>query len=820
MVRISYRDPRVYREPSIQGLQAIDCSTDILYTSVVEKYDSPPCEVITAGSVVDLFGGFEHIKRYRQHGTWEALPRWSVQIQSRTSAYPAYPQEVLYVAQAKSVPQVPDTYSVEVMDENGTQSFPDPGQTGYYNTSFPASNSLDPYSSLEHSMENWTLSLTAKDIRLQPPFFVLPKGVRPNQDIDPSVDKFKMFLLCNHPRAEHDSIPHQTGVSGIDIKRPAEFLEKYKATLLWSLQAVKGNLQDMSGRPGVEIAESFLTATQLQSDLELSSVENVEPLVDKMIALLQRLRPQESLEGTLGQRSSKDRPLLSSHDVAVLPSYLESHPNVPQVEMLRHGLFFDCDANGREQWVCSSCYQLLHPLHSTEYVMVHVGDLGEYDSQMGRIVLRPQNREELKRLCRLDVTKTGCLTELTVDMDRDPPQEDLESIHQLAAKLNLTSLTITTTNLTEPENTGDGLLPYSASSDEPQEAQLAMINRFTQTLVDGLTHLSVVSDKELDVSAFLPSLSTPSNGIQVVRVKELSSSYLAATHNDTIQILELETSLADALRISTQGPLVGRSQSITITDFGPTLTEEALSSKTQAIKTILRNNSGLVSLTLHLSANGFLKAETMMESILADLASEQVTGPRLSRFTLVDNSDDHISATFKLPNCRATKSIIVNVTVRTYGSGLDSVLLNYGPFIRILNTNDKLGSHIIGFMGDSIGREGHSQLTDITIVLSDLDKENSIALQSTLQSSKATLRQLVLVGRPLDDDVSQVLLSTLEKLEVNRVILFNDGSDMERWTGQMLESLPSSTSLTVLDQVDDLRRIVPGHDETSLTWYS
>ncbi|OAQ31656.1 hypothetical protein K457DRAFT_135822 [Linnemannia elongata AG-77] len=96
--------------------------------------------------------------------------------------------------------------------------------------------------------------------------------------------------------------------------------------------------------------------------------------------------------------------------------------------------------------------------------------------------------------------------------------------------------------------------------------------------------------------------------------------------------------------------------------------------------------------------------------------------------------------------------------------------------------------------------------------------ESARKLQSMLSLSKATLRQAVLVGSPLNDEAGMTVLSMLESLGPVQIVIFQDELDMETWIAQVQESVPSSSSLTVLDRIEDFRRIIPGYDETSLGW--
>ncbi|KAF8948393.1 hypothetical protein BGZ47_005166 [Haplosporangium gracile] len=236
-MRFTYHDTRTYHTPSIQGLQAIDLSTEVRYAPVIDKHDGDI--VFTVNAVVEHFDEFHGVKRYTQDD-WETLPRHPVEIQSFDStetveAFPVYPGEVLYVAKQDLTPRAPDITPIEVFDDDGMESFPDP--TGHADISDFSFYDSDPYSSNYNTMcsmaNRWTLSQMNKDIRLQPPFFALPKEpFLSSNKMDPSTAQLTMFLLCVNHRTEHESTPHFAGVSGVAVERPVEFLKRFSAALL------------------------------------------------------------------------------------------------------------------------------------------------------------------------------------------------------------------------------------------------------------------------------------------------------------------------------------------------------------------------------------------------------------------------------------------------------------------------------------------------------------------------------------------------------------------------------------------------------------
>lgn len=149
--------------------------------------------------------------------------------------YPAYPTVVLYVVKAGSVPQAPDMYPLEVIDGEDTSPFMDTGEED-----FSSAQDLESSSNQQagHMTNISTSGPVDGDVQAFSCFFALPKGTLPHGKVDPSAVTFKMFSLCKNRRAEHNSTYHFAGVPGVDIKRPAEFLQRFSA-MVSSLNTTK-----------------------------------------------------------------------------------------------------------------------------------------------------------------------------------------------------------------------------------------------------------------------------------------------------------------------------------------------------------------------------------------------------------------------------------------------------------------------------------------------------------------------------------------------------------------------------------------------------
>ncbi|KAF9146666.1 hypothetical protein BGX30_011858 [Mortierella sp. GBA39] len=748
MVRLTYN----HYSPPLQALRAIDLSTEVRFARVIDKQDGD--RTFTANEVVNHFGEFQDVKR-NTHDDWETLPRYPAEIQSdgteTLEAFPAYTDDVLYVAKQGLTPRTPGVTPIKVSDDGGMESFPDPSlQEDFSSHSFYDSDSYNSNYNTMHSMaDRWTLNLLNKDVRLQPLFFVLPRGPLPSTDKnDPSAVQLTMYLLCvNHHRTEHDSVPHFTGVPGVAVKRPAEFLQRFSATLLWGLKTLKDSLRALETGLGDGQAGYAQITTLLQSELGLSSADDVKQLVDKMIDYLQ----------------------------------------------------------------------------GAQYIMDHVGAHGDYDAQKGSITLRPQDSEDLQQLCLLDAAMVGCVTELIIDVSWDASTEDVQSIHALAGRLGFTGLTITTTAIASSDSTSALSSPMSSLSGESSGSQLEKIKELSHALLQGLKHLCISSHVALNAPALLFDLGqlSPRKNVLVVTVKEPSSRCLAGLYNGNTQLLDLRTTLDHAKNITTTGYFAGNLQSLTITVLESLRMESphlVLSLLTDAITTILRKNPNLSLLTLYCDARDFRMMEAMMESIYSKMTSDQAPDSRLSIYTLIDNSEDHLVATFKLPNSRDNKAVVANVTTRKNGSGHDAFLDEYGQFVRTLNTNDKFRASAIDALHRSITRKRSSQLRNVTISVGDLDPKGAVTFLNMLKSSDGTLKQLVLVGSPVDYRVYISVMDALRSLSSVEVVRFDDGSNMRQWIDDVQDSLLEGSSLSVLDRVDDLRRIVPGHDDTSLDW--
>ncbi|KAG0315763.1 hypothetical protein BGZ97_007848, partial [Linnemannia gamsii] len=680
--------------------------------------------------------------------------------------FPAFTDELLYVSRAGSVTQPPDKYTLKVAPEDNSSLSMDSETEDFDDTPDIDSQFARTYSESDLRANSWTSRVTDQDVHQQSYFFALPKGVSPNDEIDPSEFKFKYFLLCKNRREEHDSSPHFAGVSGVDIIRPAEFLERYSAMVLWSLQSLRSELQNLSDRLGDGTEEYARITSLLQSEVDLPSADQVEPLVDKMIGYIQELQIQKSMDWTPESEDAVDRPRLSRNDVTILPSYLDSPLGMQHNDMASLGLIRNCDPRGHEQWV-------------------------------------------------------GYVTEFTVNMNWDATTEDLQSIHALAKKLGFSNLTVTSITTAQSDST---VIP---SSQPPllhktpgHHFPLTNIEEISRFLARGMKNLNIVTYESLDASKFFHRLfiyPVSKDGLGIT-IKAPSLMCTADYCDSTFQLLELEASFSDCQKICSMIPFNSHLQYLTITNTDPVLTEDALLSKAYEIKMILYDNPDLPSLNLHCSANEFHRAEAMMKSINDELSVGPAPCSRLSSYTLIDNTEDHLFATFNLSSNRVTNSIVANVTVRDHGTNLSKFLSKFGPFIRNLNANDKFGPGTIKALYDSIALMGSSQLMNVMISLRTLDMESARNLLYVLFLSKTSLQQVVLVGSPPDNNIGAAVVDTLESLEVKEVVLFNDEHNMETWITQVQESLPISSILTVLDRVEDLRRIVPGHDDTSLDW--
>ncbi|KAG0377515.1 hypothetical protein BGX24_005958 [Mortierella sp. AD032] len=804
MKRTSYKLVLDPNPPTFQRLQAIDLSTSAQVLNLPRLNGD---NVFRVDSVTDEFGTFDQVKRFTKPNNWENLHRFPTELRI---------EETLYVSRAGDIVLQPERYVVSITGQDDYSYSMGDGLEDFSNTQNP--EPCRRPSNADLLANNWTYNVTQREARMQPLFLALPKGPLLNGDIDSSVTEFKMFLLCRNRRTGQDTVLHFADVPGIDVKRPAEFLDKYSSTLMWSLRIFKNSLRDLKDGLQSNQEEHIRIAALLQKDLGLFYPDDVESTMDKMIDYLQEQLPENSMDWA-AEGATPDRPTLSKHDVAALPSYLEPLPGQSLGDVGHQGLVFACDARGLEQWMCSSCYRLLYPFYDGAYIMNQIpGDLGEYDFLSGRLAFRPRDSTKLQELCRLDTTKVGRVNELTIDTDWDATTEDLQSIHDLAGKLGLPILTITITDTPSSDSTL-GLSHHPSQTDAPSVSQIDDITRTTRPLIERLRQLPNVSKRLLDslhIIFMLPAVSPTGNAD--MSTKGFTSTYVAEFefHIDGIRLLDMETSLAEASKLQSNSL-----KSIAIRDLEPALTkEESLTSTTvPAIKKILRNNPSLSRLTLNWPVSDFLIAETMMETIFAEIASEQTSTFRLSKYTLVDNTDNHISVTFTLPNSRDTKSIIANITTRENGPDLERFLDYYGSFIQVLNINKGVEYTNAEALQDSTTRPRSSQLTNVMMPpLSDLYLETARILRNVLLSSKATLRQLILVGAPSDDEVVNLVLETLESIEPSQVVLFDDYSVMELWIGQVKDSLPDKSSVIVLDRIEELCRIAPGHDDASLEW--
>lgn len=194
-------------------------------------------------------------------------------------------------------------YPLEVIDGEDTSPFMDTGEEDFSSTQDLESSSDQQAG---HMTNISTSGPVDGDMQAFSCFFALPKGTLLHGKVDPSAVTFKMFSLCKNRRAEHKSTYHFAGVPGVNIKRPAEFLQRFSAMVLRSLQFLKTELRELATRLGGDEAEYVQITTLLQSDLDLLSADDVEPLVDKMIAYVQDLQSPSSTEQDHYSNANKD----------------------------------------------------------------------------------------------------------------------------------------------------------------------------------------------------------------------------------------------------------------------------------------------------------------------------------------------------------------------------------------------------------------------------------------------------------------------------------------------------------------------------------
>ncbi|KAF9119264.1 hypothetical protein BGW39_000431 [Mortierella sp. 14UC] len=850
MTQIRFRNPKFFERTQLQGLRAANDPENVHIVPLHMRVPATGDWAFTSADVEERFNGYQDVLRETRDGDVVTVPVSPMIINihnavQQVMAFPSYPGEVLAVTQpglahqeaafeqfvhydfdmdSNEEPQEQQGYSGPhsstpcLSSSSSISSLHSQGSSSSSSSSHPSGISLG-----ERAMTNdWTSAATDRDVRLLAPLFVLCKELQLRDPMRPlslsyELRNLKAYALCKNPRSETETetAPHFSGLRGISVKKPAEFTRQYTRPLLWNTMTFLHYLQGLKRGSQQDQEEYLRTTMMLKSDLDLASADDVEPLVNKTIGHLQELLPQDD---ALRQEHAVEPPPMSSED-ASMSLFLEPQSGGSKAGFAHHGLKRVCNLRGREDRVCPSCYHRLYPSHDAKYIKNVIGADGEYDEQEGRIEVCPQNRESLRRVCRLDTSKIEFVAEFLFDLAWGPTAEDLQLICDISYRLGLTSLTISSADAARPANTHDPLLSsHSPWSVESSGAHLCRLAKALMT--DKLSHLSVVSNEELDARAFLHDLQDllPLNKVQVVTVSDPYSRYQAALCDGNIHLLGRESDLSDASATPSADDLNGKLLSFTMTNTDRFSSDEEMIALRDAIKTMIRTNPRLATLSLHCPAAKFHEAEEMMEILLAELASEQTPARRLVTLTLVDNMDDHVSASFGLPFNRDPSSIIANVTVHNHGPGLITFLHNYGPFIRVLNGNNTFGPAVIQALHDSIRREQDSQLTDVTLSLGDLIAESVEVLQSIFQLAQATLRQVTLVGAPSDDQVGQQVLTILNSLELRHVILFDAGSDMKHWVHQVQESLPAYSSLLVLDRVDELCRIMPGYDDANLEW--
>ncbi|KAF9902835.1 hypothetical protein EC991_004494 [Linnemannia zychae] len=783
-------------EPWFQGLRA---ANDPKGCQIVRLHNQVPYygdKAFTRADVERIFHGHQSIRRETRDEELEyILPtERMINIDHRfqqVMAYPAYPGEILCVRQPDVEYQAPRHEQFQHPNFDMGSNEDSQGPHGNYSLENSSSSSGPSLFTPGHSRGSTSSKAVLHDAM---DLFAFPY----------KVINLKAYSICKNPRLGTETTPHFSGLPGVNIKKPAELIKKNARPLLLGAMDFLRFLQRLKGGSQKDLEEYLRTIMLLKADLDLLHAHEVEPLVVKMISHLRELLPQGD---ALTQEHTVEPPPMSIEEVTSLSLLLG-----PKAEITQHGLIRARDSQGRENRVCPTCYHRLYPSYDADYVTNYIGADGWYDSQEGQMGLRPESSENLLRLCLLDIEKVGFVTEIFFDLTWDLTAEEQQLVSDFSNRLDLTILTISSLVAIPPRNVPDLLPPL------PIESPGAQLSRLAKAMMtDKLTHLSVVSDSTLDARAVLLELQTlpQLNKVQAVTVSTPSSRYQAALCDGKIHLIERESDLTDTSALSTTN-LDGTLLSLTMNNVDRFSSDEEKHSLRGDIKTLIRINPRLTTLSLHCPADKFREVQAMMWIILSELVFEQSPARHLATLTLVDNSDDRVSATFNLPFNQDPRSIVTNITAGNPGPGLNTMLYYFASSVQVLHISNKFGPADFQVLYDSFSRESECQLTVVTIVLSDLDVKCAEILLAILQLARATLRQVTLVGAPSDNQVSQMVITALSSLDLRRVILFADGSDMKQWICKAQESLPAQALIFALDHIEEFCTVMPGYDVASL----
>ncbi|KAF9114307.1 hypothetical protein BGX27_011208 [Mortierella sp. AM989] len=700
---------------------------------------------------------------------------------------------------------------------------------------------------------------------------------------------------------EDDEItPHLDLHPGFDLDRPAEFFAKYGAHLLLNFKVFKysnfnGFYQDNVSRlplndgPDIDYEQAIqflmksleMTKEQVKQSIEMM-IEHLHVITTDVTTAALNRKSMGSLYSMTWE--TENLPQLTADDLSQLQSFLFKPGMQKSGTQDMNNLFRSTNEDGHVQWVCHAHLHKIYPcaLFGQTFMMNTEAHCGSYNAQLGQIISRPSTGFKARRLYGILHSSPGFVSDLHLHIGWNITIEDLSLLSSTIVSCNIVSL-----NLTGPTN----------YMDSPTHSELIIqilaksrIQSFSFENAQGVlknVNPLWLSSRFFSLRTLRLKLST--NGIEHLhgtRIRLLwvilnapNLKYLSIEWDDMEKVFNKEELLWEIAKRPYQGLSVnlkvkGQDVSLTIdrglirnvhlkisnltnahdnphiyNGYIQTLTVMECTdilhpSTEEAIRWILSVSPSLISLNLTCRATDFRPAEQLIKNTVLSLASPVL----FEELVLKETAEDSVTATFLVDppeasqpqqsTIRDIEPICVDVTVRDHDPGLESVLMNYGAYVRTFNTTHAFGLRQLMFLNNSIERQRKAQLKSLLIAVDCGRWRGNDCLKNIFERCATTLKQLTLVGYMDNPDEKEHILWTLASYKGRQVVILKsqvgdrhtrrvhddsvrsqDGnSALLEWIQQVRDVIPIDTSLIVAEDFEALCEIVPGVTKRNTAW--
>lgn len=189
-------------------------------------------------------------------------------------------------------------------------------------------------------------------------FIVLPRECSRFESINPFMDKFRLYFLCEcgeHTRSNNSTVPHHIHMAkhvGYDLDRPSEFFEKYGSYVLNILRMIKFGVS-VAGFVVPPLAHFKLAEGLDEAKVGLEHVEKqLKPHFDTAIAYLERLQEMDTIPLD-GSRDPTDQiQALEGAELRQVATFLKNQDR----DMVLGNLYRTTTTEGHVKWVSLVSY--------------------------------------------------------------------------------------------------------------------------------------------------------------------------------------------------------------------------------------------------------------------------------------------------------------------------------------------------------------------------------------------------------------------------------------------------------------------------------